>query len=338
MKLLIVTQAVDTEDPILGFFVRWVEEFAKHCEKVTVICLREGKYTLPVNVSVYSLGKEKGVSRIKYIFNFYRYIWQFRHDYDVAFVHMNQEYVLLGGLFWHLWGKKVMLWRNHAKGDLFTQIAVLLSNKIFYTSSQSFTARFKKALHMPVGIDTDFFTPGPLVPKKPNSILFLGRIAPVKNIDTFIEALCELKKLGVEFSVTIAGVALPKDAEYEKTIRNNVSAHGLDKNVRFMGPVTQEQARALYQEHALYVNLTPSGSMDKTIFEAMACGTTPLVFNHDFIPILGEDLTILKLDVSEIVKKIQCILIHKNNRNFRNFVTENHSIKMLAEKIVAVCQ
>jgi len=23
MKLLIVTQAVDTEDPVLGFFVRW---------------------------------------------------------------------------------------------------------------------------------------------------------------------------------------------------------------------------------------------------------------------------------------------------------------------------
>ena len=32
MKLLIVTQAVDTEDPVLGFFVRWIEELGKHVE------------------------------------------------------------------------------------------------------------------------------------------------------------------------------------------------------------------------------------------------------------------------------------------------------------------
>lgn len=30
MKLLIVTQVVDTEDPALGFFVRWIEELARH--------------------------------------------------------------------------------------------------------------------------------------------------------------------------------------------------------------------------------------------------------------------------------------------------------------------
>ena len=32
MKLLIITQKVDSADPILGFFHQWVEEFAKHCE------------------------------------------------------------------------------------------------------------------------------------------------------------------------------------------------------------------------------------------------------------------------------------------------------------------
>jgi len=58
MKLLVVTQVVDTEDPVLGFFVRWVEELAKHVESVEVICLREGKHMLPVNVHVHSLGKE----------------------------------------------------------------------------------------------------------------------------------------------------------------------------------------------------------------------------------------------------------------------------------------
>ena len=67
MRLLIVTQAVASEDSVLGFFVRWIEEFAKHCERIEIICLKEGKHRLPANVCVYSLGKEKGVSRMTYL-------------------------------------------------------------------------------------------------------------------------------------------------------------------------------------------------------------------------------------------------------------------------------
>ena len=68
MRLLIVSQKVDIEDPILGFFHGWLLEFAKQCEEVTVIGLEVGKYALPKNVKVYSLGKEAGQSRLKYLF------------------------------------------------------------------------------------------------------------------------------------------------------------------------------------------------------------------------------------------------------------------------------
>jgi len=73
MKLLICTQMIDKNDPILGFFHRWVEEFAKHFEHIHVICLKEGQHTLPQNVTVHSLGKEGGESRIKYVIRFYRF-------------------------------------------------------------------------------------------------------------------------------------------------------------------------------------------------------------------------------------------------------------------------
>ena len=59
MRLLIVTQKVDREDDLLGFFHQWIIEFAKHCESVTVICLEEGSHRLPSNVRVFSLGKER---------------------------------------------------------------------------------------------------------------------------------------------------------------------------------------------------------------------------------------------------------------------------------------
>ena len=78
MKLLIITQKVDINDDVLGFFHRWIEEFAKHCEKITVICLQKGEYNLPDNVKVLSLGKEGAMAKIKYALNFYKYIWQER--------------------------------------------------------------------------------------------------------------------------------------------------------------------------------------------------------------------------------------------------------------------
>jgi len=69
MRLLIITQKVDKNDPILGFFHRWIEEFAKYCQSIIVICLQKGEYNLPKNIKILSLGKEKGKSKIKYIFN-----------------------------------------------------------------------------------------------------------------------------------------------------------------------------------------------------------------------------------------------------------------------------
>ena len=74
MKLLIITQKVDKNDPILGFFHGWVEEFAKNVEKLTVVCLGVGEYDLPQNVQVFSLGKKIGASKLKYIWNILRSI------------------------------------------------------------------------------------------------------------------------------------------------------------------------------------------------------------------------------------------------------------------------
>jgi len=359
MKLLIITQKVDKNDPILGFFHRWIEEFAKHCEQVTVICLEEGDHEFysvknaksrsknseeffGTGIKVLSLGKEltadaRGLRRrftqTKYILRFYCYIWRERKNYESVFVHMNQEYVLLGGLLWKFFGKKVMMWRNHKKGNILTRLAVVMSDKVFCTSIQSFTAKFKKAKIMPVGIDIDFFKPDPSVHKKTNSILFLGRIAPVKNLDIFVEALNELQKQGVELIATIAGTALPKDIEYEKIIQDRVLKYGMENKVHFTGAVTQLEALDLYRRHEVYVNLTSAGSMDKTIFEAMACGIIPMTYNDDLKEILGEEFTLKELNAGHIAGKIKRALKRKKDRNFRDKCVEEHSLEKLTDRL-----
>ncbi len=279
MNLLIITQKVDANDPVLGFFHRWIEEFSKRCEKLTVICLQKGEYHLPGNVKVLSLGKEGGRSRLKYIFRFYKYIWRERKNYDVVFIHMNQEYVLLGWKLWRLTGKKMMLWRNHPRGNFLTDLAVLLSNKVFCTSKFSYTAKFKKTEIAPVGIDADLFKRRPEIKKLPNSVLFLGRISPIKNIDLLVDAFDSLNKEKFSFNALIVGDPVPGDERYFEFIKNKTREYGLEQKVYFRKAVSPAETVDLYNDCELFVNLTETGSMDKTIFEAMACESLVLTSN-----------------------------------------------------------
>ncbi|MDI6591316.1 MAG: hypothetical protein QME61_00005, partial [Patescibacteria group bacterium] len=205
MKLLIITQKVDINGNNLGFFHYWLEKFAEKVDFLNVICLLQGKYSLPSNVRVWSLGKETGRSRIKYLFRFYKYIWKLRKDYDSVFVHMNAIYIILGGIFWKIWRKKVFLWCNHQYGNLITKLGIKLANTVFYTSPFSFSSKFKKSKIMPAGIDTEIFKRDKNIQKISNSILYLGRISPIKNLDILIEAANLLDKEGIDFVLNIVG-------------------------------------------------------------------------------------------------------------------------------------
>jgi len=118
MKLLICTQVVDKNDPVLGFFVRWIEEFQKHCE-VEVISLKD-------------LGRGGRLLRT----------WRLLRRastgrYDAVFVHMNPEYLVAAGWLWKLRGKKTGLWYTHKSVDL--------KLRVQKSSPTSFLPRQKKA-------------------------------------------------------------------------------------------------------------------------------------------------------------------------------------------------
>lgn len=281
MRLLIIAQKIDRTDPVLGFFHRWVEEFSKHFSRVTVVCLQKGEYDLPGNVAVLSLGKEKWQSRAKYIFLLFYFSLRYFNRYDTVFVHMNQEYILTAGWLWKLLGKRIYMWRNHYAGSALTDIAAWFCTKIFCTSRYSYTAKFRKTVFMPVGVDTEFFHPIAGVVRMPRSILSLGRIAPSKNIHTLISAFEILKKEGVQFTADVVGNAHPADEGYADSLRAQVADAGLANIVKFHPGVPNKDTPQVYSAHHMFVNLSPNGMYDKTIFEAMACGCFVFVSNDD---------------------------------------------------------
>jgi len=171
-KLLFITQKVDLDDDLLGVYHRWIEGLAAKFEKISVICLYQGREKLPANVAVYSLGKEVSSSRIKYLKNFYRYIWQLRKDYDAVFVHMNPEYLILGGFLWKLWGKRLVFWYAHYLANLKLRLAALFPDTIVTSTRLAYPLKSKKLLVLQQGIDTERFRPLklPITPPAPTRL------------------------------------------------------------------------------------------------------------------------------------------------------------------------
>lgn len=292
MKLLVFTQKIDNEDPVLGFFHDWVKNISERVESVEVICIQKGKNALPTNVHINEIGKQIGIKKLSYIFRVYYFLFQLRGKYDSVFVHMNQEYVFSLGPYWKFKNTPVYLWRNHSKGNWITRIAVFLSTKVFCTSKSSFTARFKKTVIMPAGIDTSIFVTNPVPSRKKYSICMVGRISPVKHVDMGIQAVKELIQSGVQVSLAVIGPVPEKDKQYYEGLKKYVEQNSLGLFVSFLPAVQYANLPAVFNEYQICLNLTDTGSFDKTIVEAAACGAIPLTTNSSMGGLLPDDCVV----------------------------------------------
>jgi glycosyltransferase involved in cell wall biosynthesis len=306
MKLLIITQAVDKNHSALGFFHRWVEEFAKNCEQVQVIALEVGEYNFPNNVTVHSLGKDSGGGKISYLINFYKLIWQLRKQYDSVFVHMNQIYVILGAPLWKLFNKKVGFWYVHKQVTLSLRMATVLVNKIFTSSPESFQIRTNKVEYIGHGIDFAFYkTKQKERDENKFNISHFGRITEIKNINTLIKAV-SLTRNRDKIVINLYGEPnTPADSIYQKELV--LLKDKLNLPVNFCGAVTSSQIPELLSSTDISINLTPTGGWDKVVLEAIASKTPVLTSNQAFANLFGryrKSLIFEFNDENELANKI----------------------------------
>ncbi len=333
MKLLIITQKVNKSDPILGFFHRWIEEFSKYCEKVVVICLEKGDYSLAPNVKVLSLGKESRLSRLKYLLNFYKFLWQERGNYDVVFVHMNPVYIVLAGWFWKIYQKSIALWYTHSHVDWKLQIAEKFSNLIFSASKESFRLKSGKLIITGHGIDTEIYRPAE-IKKDKQIILSVGRLSRTKNHHLAIEAFSRLLENKSPRELWLVGEAIYKaDLVYKQELIDLIESRNLINKVRLLGMVTPDKMPAIYQQADLLVNLSDTGSLDKVVLEAMASGVRVVSSNEAYYRILPEKNLCSKRP-EEISRAIEGALTEPSPQYLRDYVVENHNLTSLIVSLI----
>lgn len=344
MKLLIITRKIDEHDSRAGFFHRWVEEFSKVTEvtKLTVLCLNKGKYNLPKNITVRSMGKEKGYCKPRLVIKFFKEIIALEDEYDTVFVHMAPLWSVLGSLPFKLSGKKVYLWYTHRAKSLMLRLASLFVKAIFTASKESFSLRHTSKVHIVGhGIDSNLFTANGS--KRDNKILVVGRLTRIKNIETILNSVALARKkisnLKVEF---VGDFVTPDDDIYKKEIDKLVKTLDAKSWSYFTPGVNQETLVKKYCSSKLSINACPTGGLDKVVLESILCHTPVIVSNTAFKNVFGDyfkSRTAISGDAQELSQLIIKSLLDYSNelsevKKIATVVKKKFSLTILIKKLV----
>ena len=197
---------------------------------------------------------------------------------------MNPEYVVLGGWLWRLLGKRVGLWYTHKQVNLKLRAAVLMVDVVFTASAESFRLLTRKLRVMGHGIDVQKFSPASQ--RADSSVLRLvsiGRISATKRVMEMLDVCDVLCARGVPFLFTIVGApATASDREYDAALRARIARPEYQGSVVCLGPQPQERLPDVLRRQDVALNLSQTGSMDKAVLEAMACGVRVVSTNEAF--------------------------------------------------------
>lgn len=224
---------------------------------------------------------------------------------------------------------------RHKAVNLKLRIAEKLVDKIFTASKESFRLPSKKIEITGHGIDLQKFqiTNNKLQNTK-YRIITTGRIAPVKNLDVLIEVAKILHDKNFNFVIEIAGAPiLEQDKIYFEKLKNLIKTKDLENQVIFAGKISYKDIAEFYQKGNLFINLSDTGSLDKAVLEAMACGLLILTSNEAFKNILPSKYLTSK-DPEEIANKIINLSKAVEDSSLREYVVNNHNLDGLINKII----
>ncbi len=232
--------------------------------------------------------------------------WRLRRDVEYDLIHAHYWLSGVVGLtLRERWGVPV-LQMFHTLGDLKNRVArrvtdleptVRLDEEVRLIASAerlvaaSVAERAHLVRHMgadleriavvPCGVDTELFTPG--APDEARAslgledgplILYVGRLAPIKGLETLLDAVALLARGGRRPRLVIVGGEAdePRDG-HEADLRRRIERLGITDLVGFVGAQRQEALRTHYV--AADVTVLPSHyeSFGMVALEAMACGS-----------------------------------------------------------------
>lgn len=347
MKLLFLTQVIDSSDAVLGFVSRWVAGLAGACERVRVVALEAGVTDdLPANVDVCVVGRKGVVGR----YLRYRAILRealVRDGFDAVLAHMVPRYALVAAGPARRAGAKLFLWYTHKAVDARLRRAVARVDKAFTASAESLRIDAPNKVVTGHGIDLAHFDARSVEPERPARLLTVGRLTPAKDPLTAIAALAILVARGHDLFLDVVGGELAAgDDAYARTVRDAIESGGVAGRIALHGAVPYRDVPPFFRRASILVHTSRTGSVDKVVLEALACGRPVVTSNESFGPILeplGERAQMLRFppgDATLLAARVEALLalspgdLASLRRDLRALARE-HEVDALMRRLVA---
>ncbi|MDH5448166.1 MAG: glycosyltransferase family 4 protein [Candidatus Bathyarchaeota archaeon] len=110
-------------------------------------------------------------------------------------------------------------------------------------------------------------------------VLSTGRIIPLRKLEWLIHAMKYIVKIFPSATLAITGEVSANNADYVRTLVRVAHSLGVEKSVRLLGFVPNDELVKLYNTADVYVHSCPHEAFGLSPVEAMACGTPAVVWD-----------------------------------------------------------
>ena len=185
---------------------------------------------------------------------------------------------------------------------------------------RDYGAHASRIATIPCGVDTDLFTPRDRAEARQRLglddrpvLLWVGRIAPIKGLDTLLDTVARLRAGGRAMRLlVVGGDADELRSGHETSLRQRIASLGLGDSVRFVGPQPQSVLPLYYA--AADVTVLPSyyESFGMVALEAMACGS-PVIASRvgGLVTTVRDGVTGFLVpdgDIEALADRIECLV------------------------------
>jgi len=261
-----------------------------------------------------------------------------KYRISAYFIHMAIRFTLLLLPFKLIFRPKLVIWYAHQAIPVELIISDKLADTALTCTKYAYNLSNPKNLKIiGHGINMKKFTLFGRKVQKINTIVTIGRITSVKNLDILIKSFIKLLDDFPELKLYLIGGTV-RDDDKEYGIKLKKLSKGFRDHIIFTGEVDFSSIKDYYDSSDLFINLSASSSLDKAILEAMACGIPVLSTNKSavslFSHLYGKGFFPSSIDsFSKDMRKLLTSEIKHDPEALRKEIQNNHSLERLADII-----
>lgn len=293
LRLLLLVFCIDEDHPVLAWQAAVARRLGERVERLVVLADKIGNHApFESNTRIAAFpGKVLGIPHrlgARFLLNPFVFRLCREERIERVLIHMAHKWAYSLYPAFAALRLPVTTWYAHGTVSPSLKLAVAASDRMLTSSPEGCRVPSRKVVSIGQAIDTSLFLPGNAASRE--RVVYVGRISERKRVHAIYEVARCVVRQGTGISgFDIVGAPLTRDdLAYCNALQMRVWRDGMERCFRFHGVVPQARIGEFYERAFLHLNLSHTGSLDKTVMEALACGCPVLTTNPPFKDLLKE--------------------------------------------------